>query len=251
MDEDFLLLLVHNLVHNLSDPEEVEAVILFQDVAEWHPDGPNSSLCAEASKVSPLDPKPLSLIFSKKAEDLLDASSAKVINVLLAGRVRANVHAHIVNLLVNEPTAQEVTVVKAYHTIDDPFSTIVPADPSVSLALHELELPKTASLLGISSFGCVDLRVVVLYRLWKLSELPLVCLDLDGTSVRLNIAAIFGRKPRTSILTSYLFHLQRPVVAPKLLEGPADSQVRRPCLFRRQVKGELDIERLPDIKYLN
>jgi len=103
VDEDLLLLLVDHLVHDLSNPEKVEAVVLLDEVIERHPNGPNSPLGAEAGELRSLDSEPVGFFLAEQTKDLLDASRVKVVDIALAAWVGAYVDAHVVYLLVGEP----------------------------------------------------------------------------------------------------------------------------------------------------
>lgn len=103
MDEDLLLLLVDHLVHDLSNPEKVEAVVLLDEVIERHPNGPYAPLGAEAGELRSLDSEPVGFFLAEQTKDLLDASRVKVVDIALAAWVGANVDAHVVYLLVGEP----------------------------------------------------------------------------------------------------------------------------------------------------
>lgn len=103
VDEDLLLLLVDHLVHDLSNPEKVEAVVLLDEVIERHPNGPYAPLGAEAGELRSLDSEPVGFFLAEQTKDLLDASRVKVVDIALAAWVGANVDAHVVDLLVGEP----------------------------------------------------------------------------------------------------------------------------------------------------
>lgn len=63
MDEDLLFLLINDLVYNLSDPKQVEAVILLDQVIQRHSNGPDTTLGAEAGKLSSFHPELDCLVF--------------------------------------------------------------------------------------------------------------------------------------------------------------------------------------------
>ena len=63
MDEDFLFLLINDLVYYLSDPKQVEAVILLDKVIQRHSNGPDTSLGAESCKLSSFHPEFDCLVF--------------------------------------------------------------------------------------------------------------------------------------------------------------------------------------------